>query len=646
MRIRRRLRAIGPHPVSLARYTWHQIAVRGQQRWLRRTYARAMRSPRADLRLSPVAVSVPPLPDDLGPAVARIQQEADRALRHEVDLLGSGITELGEVIDWQRDFKSGYRWPLRFYMDIQVTRLTDRSDAKVPWELSRSHHLLALARAASLLDDDRYTAELERQLRAWILANPVGQGINWVNAMEVGIRAVNWVWALRTLQPNHTISDDVLREVTRSLQEHGRHIAANLEGSPLLRSNHYMADILGLLVLGAAIDDDPAARRWFDFAHDEFERQIMAQVHPDGLGFEASLPYHALVLEMLLIARWVAAESGRPFSAKYDERLALMLEATRAVRHPGGRLPQFGDSDSGRILPADSGRSATADNLLWLGAAVLGADAPLDGPPHEDVAWILGVEAWMALQSERVAPPPTKSEFPDGGAFVLRASDLHMVLRCGDVGQNGRGGHAHNDALSFELSAGVPFVVDPGTYLYTADPDARNAFRSTRAHNTVVIDGEEINPIDPLLLFELKGVATSRLVFHEDTGREATMTLSHDGYRRLGHPIEHIRTVLLDRESGVLSVVDQVAGTGTHAAASYLHLAVGVSVEPLDTGELLLENDDHQLMLSMEGADEFAVEESWVSEQFGVRARAPIVVLRTRGPLPLRFGFRFVRIPR
>src|SRR4029078_4359544 len=150
----------------------------------------------------------------------------------------------------------------------------------------------------------------------------------------------------------------------------------------------------------------------------------------------------------------------------------------------------------------------------------------------------VGVSACRACQRKRIAPPPTRSEFRHGGAFVLRASDLHVVIRCGDVGQSGRGAHAHNDALSFELSAGVPFVVDPGTYLYTADPAARNAFRSTDAHNTIVIDGEEINPIDPRLLFELQGLAIPRLVSHEDTGDEATTTLSHDGYMRLEPPVE------------------------------------------------------------------------------------------------------------
>ena len=61
--------------------------------------------------------------------------------------LGSGSTAIGPDVDWHRDFKSDYRWPASFFMDVEVTRLDDDSDAKVPWDLSRSHHLLTLARA-------------------------------------------------------------------------------------------------------------------------------------------------------------------------------------------------------------------------------------------------------------------------------------------------------------------------------------------------------------------------------------------------------------------------------------------------------------------------------------------------------------------
>ena len=67
-----------------------------------------------------------------------------------------------------------------------------------------------------------------------------------------------------------------------------------------------------------------------------------------------------------------------------------------------------------------------------------------------------------------------------------------MVVDAGEVGMGGIGGHGHNDVLSFDLSAaGAPLLVDSGTYTYTADPAARQAMRSTAAHNALRIDGQE-----------------------------------------------------------------------------------------------------------------------------------------------------------
>ena len=79
-------------------------------------------------------------------------------------------------IDWHRDFKSGYRWPRPFYLDVRASPTPRDADAKVPWELSRGHQLLALARAARLFGDERYAAELASQWASWLDANPPGAG--------------------------------------------------------------------------------------------------------------------------------------------------------------------------------------------------------------------------------------------------------------------------------------------------------------------------------------------------------------------------------------------------------------------------------------------------------------------------------------
>ena len=101
--------------------------------------------------------------------------------------------------------------------------------------------------------------------------------------------------------------------------------------------------------------------------------------------------------------------------------------------------------------------------------------------------------------------------YPDGGFFVLRAGGTHAVVRCGDTGRYGRGGHSHNDQLSFELFAGGrPLVADPGTYLYTADPAARNLFRSTAYHATLRIARTEQNELRTDDLFVMEDQAQAR----------------------------------------------------------------------------------------------------------------------------------------
>src|SRR5439155_235146 len=182
------------------------------------------------------------------------------------------------------------------------------------------------------------------------------------------------------------------------------------------------------------------------------------QVRPDGCAHEASTAYHRLVTELFLCAVQAAdvlAPARIPDS--FRERLDRMLAFVRGCTRPDGLAPQIGDADDGRFLPLGD----------------YGAD-PRD---HRHLLAQAGVKYERATGS---------AAYPDGGYYVLRAGGLYAIVRCGDTGRRGRGGHGHNDQLSFELAAGSePLVVDPGTYLYTADPLERNRFRSTAFHSTL-----------------------------------------------------------------------------------------------------------------------------------------------------------------
>ena len=74
---------------------------------------------------------------------------------------------------------------------------------------------------------------------------------------------------------------------------------------------------------------------------------------------------------------------------------------------------------------------------------------------------------------------------------IIKGGGLYLSFYCLP---NGSGAHTHNDALSLELSWNNDnLIVDPGTYLYTSDPNERNKYRSIQAHNCIRTEFES-NP--------------------------------------------------------------------------------------------------------------------------------------------------------
>jgi hypothetical protein len=63
-------------------------------------------------------------------------------------------------------------------------------------------------------------------------------------------------------------------------------------------------------------------------------------------------------------------------------------------------------------------------------------------------------------------PIVRRARFDAGGFFVMRGSArTHVFIDCGEVGMRGRGGHGHNDVLSFELMLdGLNVITDSGAY--------------------------------------------------------------------------------------------------------------------------------------------------------------------------------------
>ena len=108
-------------------------------------------------------------------------------------------------------------------------------------------------------------------------------------------------------------------------------------------------------------------------------------------------------------------------------------------------------------------------------------------PAVESSRAVLAVAGGASLQTDICG-----FAYSDFGAYVFRSNRLFLCLRAGFGRRDGAGGHAHVDQLGLDVSIdGVGWIRDPGSYVYTADPDWRNAYRSGAAHFVpYILEGE------------------------------------------------------------------------------------------------------------------------------------------------------------
>jgi len=511
----------------------------------------------------------------------RIIKLANDAQLHQVDLLGSGAISLGERIDWFKDYKSGFSWAPAYFRNIDYNNPERPSDVKFSWELSRMQWLIPAGQAYLLTGGERYALNVREVLESWIEENPYAESVNWACTMEVALRILTFTWFFHVFHKSEAWREPAFRfKFLRSLYLHADFTQRNLESSDI-NGNHFTADAAGLVFAGLFWGECAAAKRWLKLGWEILCDELPRQVHPDGVDFEASVAYHRLVQELFFLPALYREGCGLPVPESYKERVVAMARFTAAYSRRDGSVPLWGDADDARALPL--GGQSINDHRYLLG--IIGSAwnvtelRQLFSGPLSEVFWLLGEESAAALPCDAASAAHPSRSFPDGGFFVMRNPQDHVFIDCGPLGLAGRGGHGHNDCLSFEaVLGGEHLVSDCGSYLYTASYQERNAFRSTSYHNTPQIDGQEVNRfIRWDYLWNLHNDALPLLRRWRPGAEYDLLQGGHTGYQRLTSPVTPVRTLMLDHHLHALLVRDEFEGGGRHAVGVPLHLSPSVT---------------------------------------------------------------------
>jgi uncharacterized heparinase superfamily protein len=260
---------------------------------------------------------------------------------------------------------------------------------------------------------------------------------------------------------------------------------------------------------------------------------------------------------------------------------------------------------------------------------------------YEEAIWLFrgSVKFPPTYYSQKVC----SKAYQDAGTYIMKNDNEYLIIRCGKVGTRGKGTHTHNDNLSFELCAnGVAYIVDPGTYSYSGNPEMRNMFRSTAYHNTLFINQTEQNFFDEKDLFLLHPNSKSKVILWKTGYYEDYFTGEiHFTSRNNAPQLIHRREIVFNKNKKYWKINDIVHGQGEHQLVFNFHLNPGINVEFNKKDIFLCYDKKKTLMMELDKSKNYniLITDGYYSPSYDNKKDSKILKLTINALLPNSFKF-------
>lgn len=455
------------------------------------------------------------------------QKWADDALEHTF-FVHKGYQpsyNYGKDINWQY-------WPVQ--------------DNELRWQLHRHKWFTPMGKAYRLTGDEKYAREWAFQYVDWIKKNPLTEvekeEYELVSAGEVKGNAENVRFAWRPLEVSNRLQDqtcqfllfisasaftpEFLTEFLVNYHRHALHILGNYSD----QGNHLLFEAQRMVYAGAFFPEFKEAAAWRESGISILNREIKKQVYPDGGQYELDPHYHLAAINIFCKALRMADANGfrSEFPAEYVATVKNMIEFYSNICFPDYSNPCFSDAKMGD-------RPEEIRNYReWLKI-------------FPDCDWI----RYYATEGREGAPLPYLSHGAlSSGFFTFRngwkQDATVMVVKAGPKGE----WHCQPDNGTFELWVnGRNLFPDSGSYVYAGDAEVmklRNWFRRTDVHNTLTLDGKNLETTE------------SVTKLWQPEGDEQILVTENPHYKGL----KHRRSVFfVDRTYFV--IVDEAVGDAT-----------------------------------------------------------------------------------
>lgn len=424
------------------------------------------------------------------------------------------------------------------------------------WQLSRHEELLTLARAYRLTGDERYAKECCALFDSWVkqatrysVDGNNSEALCW-RSIECGIRmSLVWPEIIHSILPSPWCNDGFLADFFKSVYEH----ALLLRQFHKNTGNWLIMEMSGLMHIATLYPFFCEGEEWFRYAQDKLIEELGKQMYPDGFHFELSSWYHQILVihygRIIRLLRKYDKKVPEAFETSFSKILYIDLKLMR----PNGALPDLNDGG------LDSVKELIA--------------------PYADLFQSDSALQWMASGGESgTVPDKTSFALPYAGIAVFRTGwGEDDTWLCFDGGPFGSG-HQHEDKLNVLLHTHGKYVLTEGNNYAYDSSEMRKYVLSTRAHNTILVDGMEQNRKKSYRWSDEMLNQRSGLLAHLSPCVDACRASYEDGYGEMADKtVRHERSVYFVKKWNDLPpfalVVDRLTATsGEHCYEIQYHL--------------------------------------------------------------------------
>jgi len=536
--------------------------------------------------------------------------EAEDELSHTISLFGKPL-QLGDKVNWYRDYSTGFECPKLEYTKLNYRNPKQTGNIMYIWWLNRHQHLAPDAFAYYLSQDEKYATDVLAQIQQWLNDCPYPMGPAWLTGIEAGIRLLTWSWIYKLLfskgYPDFC-SDELLESWFVSIRQHVRFIDSHW-AKYSSANNHTIAEAVGIIAAATTWPDLFPSKSLLKRSAKILVEEAFLQNSSDGVNKESATSYHAFVLELLTNACLLYKPVKEALAELVDKMADLLRSLTCECDYP----PEIGDSDNA-VATGIFERGKDYYKSVFIAAKNVAGISP---KPSEDCPCNIGN---YSSKTYAIYNSPPDSDFK-----------TKLCMNVGGLGYGNLAAHGHADALALTLHVnGEPVFIDPGTYSYHDEPDWRDYFRGTRAHNTLLINhSNQAEILGPFLWGEKYSTDIIRSDLSENNfGIEA----EHFGYlKRFG--VKHRREVVKSNPKKWV-IKDKLAGNGVFYVELLYHIHPDRKVEQISEYVFRISGTAFFVVLTLPSHLHYRIAKGEISPPLGWFSP----VLHQKIPSPTIFG--------